>query len=125
MYHDRVRYFRSIMASLQEITDLPRGAHFVRADLHIHSYLGSHDVKDSTATPEAIVATAAQEGLNVIAITDHNEISGVAAGIAAAREQGLFLVPAIELPAPEGHLLSYLPTIEALQRFYRPVDIGD
>jgi energy-coupling factor transporter ATP-binding protein EcfA2 len=113
------------MASIPDIIDLPRGARFVRADLHIHSYLASHDVKDATATPEAIVATATQEGLKVIAITDHNEIGNVAAAIAAARPMGLFVVPAIELSAPEGHLLSYLPTIEALQRFYGQIEIGD
>jgi hypothetical protein len=113
------------MASIPDITDLPRGARFVRADVHIHSYLGSHDVKDATATPEAIVATAAKEGLQVIAITDHNEIGNVAAAITAARSLGLFLIPAIELSAPEGHLLSYLPTLDALQRFYGQIDIGD
>jgi ABC-type lipoprotein export system ATPase subunit len=113
------------MPPIPDITDLPRGARFVRADLHIHSYLGSHDVKDITATPEAIVATAAREGLKVIAITDHNEISSVAAAIAAAGPLGLLVVPAVELSTPEGHLLSYLPTIDALQRFYGQIDIGD
>src|ERR1700730_11838565 len=108
------------MASIPEIDDLPRGARFVRADLHVHSYLGSHDVKDQTATPEAIIATAAQEGLKIIAITDHNEIGNVTPAVAAAAQQEseLLVVPGVELSAPEGHLLAYLPTIDALQRFY-------
>jgi energy-coupling factor transporter ATP-binding protein EcfA2 len=113
------------MPPIAEITNQPRGARFVRADLHIHSYLGSHDVKDTTATPEAIVATAAHEGLKVIAVTDHNEIGNVAAAIAAGLQAELFVIPAIELSAPEGHLLGYLPTIDALQRFYGQIDIGD
>jgi energy-coupling factor transporter ATP-binding protein EcfA2 len=113
------------MASIPQITDLPRGAHFVRADLHIHSFVGSHDVKDTSATPEGIVATAAREGLKIIAITDHNEISGVAAAVAAAAAYEMLVVPAVELSTPEGHLLCYLPTIDALQRFYAQVDIGD
>ena len=64
------------MPPIPEITDLPRGARIVRADLHIHSCAGNHDVKDATATPEAIVATALSEGLNIIAITAHNEMTG-------------------------------------------------
>jgi hypothetical protein len=50
----------------QPNTALPRGARFFRADLHIHSNAGSHDVSDTAATPEAIVTTAAQEGLKII-----------------------------------------------------------
>jgi len=57
-----------------EIVALPAGARFCRADLHIHSYGGSHDVKDATMTPDAIVSTAVAEGLAMVAITDHNEI---------------------------------------------------
>jgi ABC-type lipoprotein export system ATPase subunit len=110
---------------LPEITDLPRGARFFRADLHIHSVAGSHDVTDAAATPEAIAMTAAQEGLKIIAISDHNEIHGVAAGLAAAGGVGIFLVPAVELSTSEGHLLCYLPTYESLQRFHAQLSIVD
>ena len=37
----------------------------------------------------------------------------------------MLVVPAVELSTPEGHLLCYLPTIDALQRFYAQIDIGD
>ena len=84
------------MLQLPEITDLPCGARFFRADLHIHSSAGSHDVKDTTATPEAIVTTGATEGLKIIAITDHNEIAGVAPALAAANATDIFVVPGIE-----------------------------
>ena len=63
--------------------------------------------------------------LKIIAITDHNEITGVAAAVAAAEVYQMLVVPAVELSTPEGHLLCYLPTIDALQRFYAQVDIGD
>lgn len=59
------------MPEIKEITSLPTGASFIRADLHIHSKAGSHEVSDPTATPEGIVTTAAAEGLKMIAITDH------------------------------------------------------
>jgi predicted metal-dependent phosphoesterase TrpH len=68
---------------LDEIQGLFNGAGFFRADLHIHSSGGSHDVKDSSMTPDGIVQTAEIEKLDIIAITDHNEISNVEATIKA------------------------------------------
>jgi energy-coupling factor transporter ATP-binding protein EcfA2 len=113
------------MTQIPEITDLPRGARFFRADLHIHSAGGSHDVKDAQATPEAIVATAAKEGLKIIAIADHNEVSGVSPALAAAGAADVFVVPAVELSTPEGHLLCYLPNQDSLQRFHAQLVIAD
>ena len=113
------------MAQLPEITGLPRGARFFRADLHIHSVGGSHDVKDSSAAPERIVATAVKEGLKIIAIADHNEITGVASALTAASAADIFVVPAVELSTPEGHLLCYLPSHDSLQRFHAQLAIAD
>jgi ABC-type lipoprotein export system ATPase subunit len=113
------------MANIPEITNLPRGARFFRADLHIHSVAASHDVKDPGATPEAIVATAANEGLKIIAIADHNEIAAVPAALEAAKNAQVFVVPAVELSTPEGHLLCYLPDHETLQRFHAQLTIAD
>src|SRR5450432_3112985 len=113
------------MAHLPEITDLPRGARFFRADLHIHSVVGSHDVKDAKATPEAIVTTSAQEGLKIIAIADHNEIDAVPIALAVAAAADIFVIPAVELSTPEGHLLCYLPDHESLKRFHAQLSIVD
>ncbi|WP_448662840.1 PHP domain-containing protein [Sphingomonas sp. CJ20] len=92
---------------------LDRGARFFRGDLHIHSVVGSHDVSDATATPEAIVETAHREGLDLIAIADHNEITAVERAIAAAKSLPLMVVPGVELSTAHGHVLCYLPTLEA------------
>jgi len=108
-----------------EINARPNGARFFRADLHIHSCVGSHDVADKTCTPENIVATAKKEGLDIIAIADHNEITAVDAADAAALKAGMMLVPAVELSTPEGHLLCYLPTIDALKKFHGRLSIVD
>jgi len=113
------------MAQLPEITNLPRGARFFRADLHIHSVAASHDVKDAGATPEAIVATASKEGLSIIAVADHNEIAGIPSALAAASPAQILVVPAVELSTPEGHLLCYLPNHDNLQRFYGQLSIVD
>jgi PHP domain len=93
----------------------PKGARFVRADLHIHSFGASHDVRDQTMTPGAIVATAVREGLGIIAVSDHNEIGNVEGTLQAALAAGVCAIPGVELSTSQGHLLCYLPTIEAMR----------
>ena len=110
---------------IEEALGLDNGARFFRGDLHIHSVGASHDVSDTTATPEAIVQTACDEGLHLIAIADHNEIRGVGPAIEAARGTGLLVVPAVELSTAHGHLLCYLPTLDALTRFHAKLSLAE
>lgn len=85
----------------------PPGA---RIDLHTHS-----TASDGTLTPAELVIAAAEAGLDVVAITDHDTTAGWAAA-AAALPPGLTLVPGAELscrwygvePAIPLHLLAYL-----------------
>ena len=79
-----------------DVTALTNGARFVRGDLHVHSYGGSHDVTDTSATPEAIVHTAISNGLSIIAIADHNAISSVERALSAAALYNLLVVPAVD-----------------------------
>jgi predicted metal-dependent phosphoesterase TrpH len=83
----------------------------VRIDLHTHS-----TASDGTDSPAALVESARQAGLDVMAITDHDTTAGWAAA-AAARPAGLALVRGMELSCTgEGedghpvavHLLAYL-----------------
>jgi ABC-type lipoprotein export system ATPase subunit len=101
-----------------KIEVFPNGARFHRCDLHIHSYGGSHDVKDATMTPEAIVKTAVKENLSIIAITDHNEITNVQRALDASQGTSVVVLPGVELSTPQGHLLCYLPDLQALQHFH-------
>ena len=110
---------------IELITNLSRGARFYRADLHIHSFGGSYDVTDTTATPKKIIETAASENLSIVAIADHNEISNVPHAIEAANARGILLVPAVELSTSDGHLLCYLPTYDALEKFFNSLQIVD
>ena len=102
-----------------------RGARFFRADLHIHSATASHDVSDPVATPEAIVASAQELKLDIIALADHNDISNVDAAIKAGQKAGVLVIPGVELSTPQGHLLCYTPTLQALQTFFHRLDIVD
>ena len=56
----------------------------LNADLHCHSV-----VSDGTLTPEALAARARANGVELWALTDHDEIGGQQRAQAAARAQGL------------------------------------
>ena len=109
----------------EPFASLSNGAKFFRADLHIHSFGASHDVKDKAATPMAIVKTAAAEGIAIIALADHNEVANVPAALAAGAAHGVLVIPGVELSTPEGHLLCYAPAYDALERFFNRLDIVD
>lgn len=110
---------------LQECLTKSDGAHFYRGDLHIHSYQASHDVSDTSMTPQSIVDTAIRENLQIIAVADHNEISNVQATLSAGALTGILVIPAIELSTPEGHLLCYFQTVDALAQFHGRLDLAD
>jgi ABC-type lipoprotein export system ATPase subunit len=111
--------------TIESLSALSNGAKFYRADMHIHSFGASHDVKDATMTAEAIVASAIAENLNIIAITDHNEINNVEPAMKAAVGTGLLVIPGIELSTPQGHLLCYLPDVDSLQKFFGRITVVD
>lgn len=113
------------MGAIESISNQSAGATFFRADLHVHCFGGSHDVADTTMTPEAVVATAVAENLSLVAIADHNEISCVERAIAAAQGTSVLVVPAIELSTIQGHLLCYFPTLAILRRFHGQLSLVD
>ena len=61
-------------------------------DLHLHSVFS-----DGTATPEEIVATAADIGLTGIALTDHDTLAGIPRAVAAARRAAIRFIGGTEL----------------------------
>ncbi len=78
-----------------------------QVDLHIHS-----SASDGRLSPEEVVRESARRGLAVIAITDHDAISGLAPALAAAEAfPGLRVVPGVELSTDadqgEVHILGY------------------
>jgi len=61
-------------------------------DLHSHS-----NVSDGVLTPSAVAARAKDNGVDVWALTDHDEIDGIAEAREAARHLGLGYVPGVEI----------------------------
>lgn len=74
-----------------------------RADLQLHSDLG-----DGLAPPEAILDSAERAGLDVIALTDHDDIRGafVLRDLAARRSSPVEIVTGVEVTTRSGHLLA-------------------
>ena len=71
---------------------LPPAASILNADLHCHSV-----VSDGTLTPEALAARAAANGVELWALTDHDEISGQHRAAAAAKANGMRYLTGTEI----------------------------
>ena len=61
---------------------------------------------DGTASVPAVLIRAKQIGLDVIAITDHDEIVGSLQALEIAPQYGVEVIPAIEITTAEGDLLA-------------------
>jgi predicted metal-dependent phosphoesterase TrpH len=74
-----------------------------RADLQLHSDLG-----DGLSSIEEILDSAERAGLDVIALTDHDDIRGAFAlrELAAQRSSPVAVVPGVEVTTRSGHLLA-------------------
>jgi 3',5'-nucleoside bisphosphate phosphatase len=92
-------------------------------DLQSHSTFS-----DGELPPAEVVATAVDQGVTTLALTDHDGIDGVAEAAAAATAAGIELVPATEISCVHGsiddmHMLGYwvdttaiAPAMERAQR---------
>lgn len=72
------------------------------ADLHIHT-IHSYD---GTASVPAVLKRARQTGLDVIAITDHDQIAGSLKALELASAYGVEVIPGTEVTTSEGDLLA-------------------
>lgn len=76
--------------------------------------LQSHSTySDGELPPAAVVAAAAQAGVELLALTDHDSLEGVAEASDAAQRHGVRLVPAVEISvrddaAADLHLCGYM-----------------
>lgn len=73
-------------------------------DLHVHT-----TASDGQYSPSEIIQKAGEKNISVIAITDHDTVSGNEEAAAAAKKAGITFVPGVELsinfPTGEFHLL--------------------
>ncbi len=76
------------------------------ADLHIHTDYSY----DGTAAVQDVLRKAKAMGLDVIAITDHDEIAGALKAVRLAPRYGIEVIPGIEITTAEGDLLAFCIT---------------
>ena len=92
----------------------------MRLDLHVHT-----TASDGSVRPAEVVGLAADGGLDVMAITDHDTVAGITAALEAAAVSSLRLIPGIEvsstLEGAEYHILGYFvdPGADAIQAHER------
>lgn len=74
-----------------------------KADLHIHT---THSYDGTASVSATLEHAATRSGMDVIAITDHDEIDGALEAIELAPRYRLHVIPGIEISTAEGHLLA-------------------
>lgn len=88
----------------------------VKCDLHLHSALSP--CGDMDMTPNNIVNMAMLNGLDIIAVTDHNSVGNVRAVMECAQDKPLCIVPGLELETvEEAHFVCLFPSIEQGESF--------
>jgi DNA polymerase III alpha subunit len=66
--------------------------HLINADLHSHSCMS-----DGALEPRELALRAAQNGVQLWALTDHDEVVGIAEARAAAHEVGMPFLGGVEV----------------------------
>ena len=89
-------------------------------DLHCHS-----SISDGTLTPAELVARAAERGVKVLALTDHDDVDGLDEARAAAARHGMTFIDGVEISVTwrthTVHVVglgidpSYAPLVEGLR----------
>jgi len=88
----------------------------MRLDLHVHT-----TASDGASSPAEVVRLAADGGLDVLAITDHDTVAAIPAALEAAANTSLQLITGIEVSSThegaEYHILGYFvdPQSDAIQ----------
>ena len=100
----------------EKSSKLPRGAEFHRCALQVNphhyneSFRGNEAAVNAESHAKAIVAKADEIGVSALAITDHNNVSGVEAFRNAATGYRITIFPGFELTSSEGiHVLCIYP----------------
>lgn len=120
---------------IESALKLSPGARFYKCALQVnpHHYAGTFRGEasngDARGYARAIVEKAAKLNITVLAITDHNSVSSVAAFRAAAKGTNVHIFPGFELASNEGvHVLCLYPpdtSGEKLERYLGEFGIRD
>ncbi|GAB4853220.1 hypothetical protein Ancab_017408 [Ancistrocladus abbreviatus] len=91
--------FNSSSSSDDEVNDfIPRMATYPRASDKVSIELHCHSIcSDGFLSPRALVEKAHQNGVKVLALTDHDTMSGIPEALEVARRYGIKIIPGVEI----------------------------
>lgn len=69
-------------------------------DLHMHT-----GYSDGITDPQTLVRTARLNELDIIALTDHDNLSGIPEAVEAGRQWGIQVIPGVEVSTTKYHIL--------------------
>jgi hypothetical protein len=93
----------------------------IRADFHVHTVLSP--CADTEMIPPLIVQEAVQNGIDLIAITDHNSSGNIEAVQRAARGTNLHVLPGVELQTSEEvHVLCIFDELDQVYMLQKQID---
>ena len=120
---------------VEKALELPNGAKFYKCALQVnpHSYggkfRGQPSEGDATSHAQAVLHKAVDLGIEVLAVTDHNDVSNVATFRDAAQDRNIHIFPGFELCSTEGiHVLCLYPpdmSVDKLERYLGEFGIRD
>ena len=88
----------------------------MKTDLHLHSCLSP--CADDDMLPEDLVGLSLLNGLELIALTDHNSVRNCPAAAAAAEAYGIGFIPGCEVTTAEDvHCVCLFPSLAAAMDF--------
>jgi predicted metal-dependent phosphoesterase TrpH len=96
-----------------------------KIDLHVHT-----NASDGKYSPAELVKLAARNGLDLLAITDHDTVAGIAPALEAVRAfPDLKVIPGVEIsshaPGSEVHVLGYFVNYEDSELLLQLAALGD
>ena len=90
-------------------------------DLHIHSCLSP--CGDDDSTPDSILGMGELNGLDLMALTDHNTCKNCPAFFEAAEKHGILPIAGMELTTAEDiHVVCLFPNLESAMSFSDEVE---
>jgi len=93
----------------------------IRADLHVHTTYS----KDSLITPKDLIYYSKKNGLNAVAVTDHDQLDGA---FKIAKQTDFLVIPGMEVSSSEGHIVALnvnelipkgLSAVETVERIHK------
>lgn len=83
-----------------------------RADLHVHTCLSP--CGDLQMSPQKIIAQSQRQGVQILAICDHNSAENIPAVLKAAASSGIVVLPGLEIcTSEEVHILSIFDNVRS------------